>query len=61
MNKVCRNTNNNNFYYIKELQWKNKATKLNSQYPKLNPQINMNKIDSLSFQKDKLWNNRFIY
>ena len=61
MNKVFRNKNNNNFYYIKELQWTNKATKLNSKYPQLNPQIITNKIEPLSFQKEKLWNNRFIY
>ena len=39
MNKIFRNKNNNNFYYIKELQWTNKAAKVNSKYPTLNPQM----------------------
>ena len=61
MNKVFRNKNNNNFYYIKELQWTNKANKLNSKYPQLNPQTFTNKLEPISFQKEKFWNNRFIY
>ena len=60
MKKVFQNKNNNNFYYIKELQWTNKASKLNSQYQKLNS-INTQKIDPISLQKEKTWNTRFIY
>ena len=54
MNKIFRNKNNNNFYYIKELQWTNKAIKLNSQNIS-------SKIEPISYQKEKLWNNRFTY
>jgi hypothetical protein len=39
--------NNNNFYYIKELQWSNKA-KLNSNYPKVNSKTLPQKIDPIS-------------
>lgn len=53
--------NNNNFYYIKELQWSNKASKSNSYYPILNSKNISTKIDPISYQKEKLWNNRFIY
>ena len=60
MKKVFQNKNNNNFYYIKKLQWNNKASKLNTQYPKLNS-INSQNIDPISFQKENFWNNRFVY
>ena len=61
MNKIFRNKNNNNFYHIKELQWSNKASKLNSYYPKVASVSNSPKFDPFSYQQEKSWNNRFIY
>ena len=60
MNSAFRK-NNNNFYYIKELQWANRAAKLNSLYPKINQQSNQPIIDPIASQKEKSWNNRFVY
>ena len=59
--KPFRMKNNKNFYYIKELQWTNKAAKMNSIYQKLNSQNTTTKLESLTLQKEKLWNDRFVY
>ena len=49
---------NKNFYYIKEIQWSNRAMKLNQ----LNAQINnKNNIQNKNSIKENLWNKRFIY
>ena len=36
MSKTSWKKNNDNFYYIKELQWANKAAKMNTFYSKKN-------------------------
>ena len=64
MNPAFRKKNNNNFYYLKELQWTNKAAKLNSLQKKLNSQNPINnqpKIEQMNLIKEKSWNNRFVY
>ena len=61
MNMQFNNRNNNNFYYIKELQWSNKAGKLNKYYSKIDSQNLTGKIDPITYQKEKLWNKRFVY
>ena len=49
---------NKNFYYIKEIQWSNRAMKLNQLNEKLN---NINNIQNKNTIKEDLWNKRFIY
>ena len=64
MNPAFRKKNNNNFYYLKELQWTNKAAKLNSLQQKLNSKNSLNnqpKIEQINLIKEKSWNNRFVY
>ena len=64
MNPAFRKKNNNNFYYLKELQWTNKAAKLNTLQQKFNEQNSQNsqpKLDQMNIMKEKSWNNRFVY
>ena len=64
MNPEFKKKNNNNFYYLKELQWTNKAAKLNSLQQKLNSQNLQNsqlKLEQMNLIKEKSWNNRFVY
>ena len=59
MKKIFQPKNQNkNFYLIKEIQWSNKAMKLNQLNAKLN---NINNIQSKNAIKEDLWNKRFIY
>ena len=59
MKKIFQPKNQNkNFYLIKEIQWSNKAMKLNQLNEKLN---NINNIQSKNAIKEDLWNKRFIY
>ena len=51
MSKQFRTKNNDNFYYIKELQWTNKAAKMNSFYHNKKPQIMTKKLDPASIKK----------
>ena len=59
MKKIFHPKNQNkNFYYIKEIQWSNRAMKLNQLNEKLN---NINNIQNKNTIKEDLWNKRFIY
>ena len=58
MKKVFRNKNNSNFYYLKELQWSNKALKSNTLYPQI---LNNQERNTINYLKEKSWNKRFIY
>ena len=61
MKKIFQTKNNNNFYLLKEIQWTNKAMKLNplsSQFKNTNKLKNK---DSMNYLKEKSWNKRFIY
>ena len=61
MKKVFQAKNNDNFYYLKELQWSNKAMKLNPLNPKVRNKNNLQNINQANFLKEKSWNKRFIY
>ena len=62
MSKTSWKKNNDNFYYIKELQWANKSAKMNTFYSKKKPQlITTTKADSITMKREKLWNDRFVY
>ena len=58
MKRVFKNQNNNNFYYLKELQWTNNAMKIKKLQGNNNNQKYMN---SINYLKEKSWNTRFIY
>ena len=61
MKKLFQSKNNNNFYFLKEIQWSNKAMKLN---PLISQFKNTNKLKNkspLNYCKEKSWNKRFIY
>ena len=61
MKKVFKNRNNSNFYLLKELQWTNKAMKMNQLNQKIRSQSNPQNMDSINYLKEKSWNKRFIY
>jgi hypothetical protein len=64
MNPAFRKKNNNNFYYLKAMQWANKAAKINSLQKNLNVQNTQNNqpnINQINLKKEKSWNNRFVY
>ena len=61
MSKTSWKKNNDNFYYIKELQWANKAAKMNTFYSKKKSQLITTKADSVTMKREKLWNDRFVY
>ena len=61
MKKVFQTKNNDNFYYLKELQWSNKAMKLNPLNPQIRSKNNIQNVNQSNFLKEKSWNKRFIY
>ena len=61
MKNVFKNRNNSNFYLLKELQWTNKAMKMNQLNQKIRSQSNPQNMDSINYLKEKSWNKRFIY
>ena len=61
MKKVFQTKNNNNFYYLKELQWSNQAMKLNPFNQIIKNQNNIQNINPANYIKEKSWNKRFIY
>ena len=62
MNKSFGMKSNSNFYYLKELQWANKAAKKNLFFNTKRQQQQQDlKIDPILLKKEQLWDNRFIY
>ena len=61
MKKMFQTKNNNNFYYLKELQWSNEAMKLNKLNIKMKNQNNFQNKNPVNYFKEKSWNKRFIY
>ena len=61
MKKMFRTKNNRNFYFIKEIQWSNKAMKINQLNPNNNNQNSIQNINSSNLLKEKAWNKRFVY
>ena len=62
MKKVFQARNNDNFYHLKELQWSNKAMKLNQLNSQIiNPNNNIQNKNSINYLKENSWNKRFIY
>ena len=61
MKQIFKNRNNSNFYYLKELQWTNKAMKMNQLNQYIRNKNNFQGIDSINHLKEKSWNKRFIY
>ena len=62
MKKVFQARNNDNFYHLKELQWSNKAMKLNQLNAQIiNPNNNIQNKNSINYLKENSWNKRFIY
>ena len=53
MKKVFQARNNDNFYHLKELQWSNKAMKLNQINAQIiNPNNNIQNKNSINYLKE---------
>ena len=61
MKKIFKYRDNHNFYLLKEIQWTNKAMKLNQLNPCLKDSTNFQNFDPINYMKEKSWNKRFIY
>ena len=61
MKNIFKNQNNNNFYILKEIQWTNKAMKMNQLNERIKNQRSPKNVDSINSFKEKSWNQRFIY
>ena len=61
MKKIFKYRDNPNFYYLKEIQWTNKALKFNQLNHCLKDRANFQNIDPINYMKEKSWNKRFIY
>ena len=61
MKKLFQTKNNNNFYFLKEIQWSNKAMKLNPINSQFKGTNKLKNKSSVNYCKEKSWNKRFIY